>query len=159
MKFNILISSVVILLMLSGLGSASVSISGYVTESGSGLDCVTIDINGTATTTNASGYYTVSGMAENVTHTVTASKTSYTTNTLDVPVTVSDVTDADLTLTKTTIGAFLASLVQIVTALTTLFTAIMAVFMEPPLSIFVGLGIFIFLLAMIKQAISAKQRR
>ena len=146
------------LLMLSGVASA-VSISGYVTSGGVGLSGVSIDANGTATSTNATGYYIATGLAENVTHTITASKASYVTNTLDVPVTTSDVTDADIVLSNTSIASFLASLTEILTALTALFTAIMAVFMEPPLSIFVGLGIFLFILAMIKQALAAKKRR
>lgn len=157
-KINIFVMLLISLLMLSGVASA-VSISGYVTSGGVGLSGVSIDANGTATSTNATGYYIATGLAENVTHTVTASKASYVTSTLDVPVTTSDVTNADLTISKTTIGAFLANLIQIVTSLTALVTAIMAVFMEPPLSIFVGLGIFLFILTMINQTIKAKKRR
>ena len=44
---------------------------------------------------------------------------------------------------------FLANLTEIVTALTTMFTSVMAVFMEPPLSVFVGIVIFAFIVGIV----------
>lgn len=44
---------------------------------------------------------------------------------------------------------FLANLTEIITAITTMFTSVMAVFMEPPLSVFVGMGIFAFVVGIV----------
>lgn len=44
---------------------------------------------------------------------------------------------------------FLANLTEIVTALTTMFTSVMAVFMEPPLSLFIGVALFAFIVAIV----------
>lgn len=45
--------------------------------------------------------------------------------------------------------SFLANLTEIITAITTMFTSVMAVFMEPPLSVFVGMGIFAFVVGIV----------
>lgn len=44
---------------------------------------------------------------------------------------------------------FLANLTEIVTALTTMFTSVMAVFMEPPLSLFIGVALFAFIVGIV----------
>jgi len=49
----------------------------------------------------------------------------------------------------TTVTQFLANITEIVTALTTMFTSVMAVFMEPPLSIFIGIAIFAFIVRIV----------
>ena len=139
----------IVLICTIGVGSATVSISGTVSESGVGLSGVTIDISGSGTSTNASGYYFVSGLAENVTHTVTASKDLYNTNTLDVAVTTSDVTNADITLSKTSLAGFMSKISQCVTSITTMFSSILTLFMEPPLVVFVGIVLFGILLGIL----------
>ena len=49
----------------------------------------------------------------------------------------------------TSLAEFLTNLTDIVTALTTMFTSVMAVFMEPPLSLFIGVGLFVMLVGLI----------
>ncbi len=62
----------------------AVSISGYVqTAGGAGIDGVTVTVTGGfggSATTNSSGYYRVSGLANGFTYTVTPSKAGYTFN-------------------------------------------------------------------------------
>ena len=48
-----------------------------------------------------------------------------------------------------TLTGFLANLTEIVTSLTTMFTSVMAVFMEPPLVVFVGISIFAFIVGIV----------
>ena len=148
---NKIIVLLMVLICTIGVGSATVSISGTVSESGVGLSGVTIDISGSGTSTNASGYYFVSGLAENVTHTVTASKDLYNTNTLDVAVTTSDVTNADITLSKTSLAGFMSKISQCVTSITTMFSSILTLFMEPPLVVFVGIVLFAAFIGMLSK--------
>lgn len=49
----------------------------------------------------------------------------------------------------TTLTTFIANLTEIVTALTTMFTSVMAVFMEPPLVLFIGVALFAFIIAIV----------
>ena len=146
---NKIIVLLMVLICTIGFASATVSISGTVKESGVGLSGVTIDINTSSTSTNATGYYIISGLPENATHTVTASKDLYVTNTLDVIVTTSDVTNADITLSKTSLAGFMSKISQCVTSITAMFTSILALFMEPPLVIFVGIVLFGILLGIL----------
>lgn len=143
----------IVLICTIGLSTASVSISGIVSESSVGLSGVSINIGGSGTTTNASGYYFVSGLAENTTHTVIASKDSYNTNSLDVAVTTSDITNADISLSKTSLAGFMSKITQCVTSITAMFISIMALFMEPPLVIFVGIVFFTIVIGMIAKYI------
>ena len=139
----------IVLICTIGLSTASVSISGTVTESGNGLSNVDIDISGSSTTTNASGYYYISGLAENTTHTVYASKNQYITSSLSVPVTINDITNADMTISKTSLSGFMSKISECVTSITLMFVSIMALFMEPPLVIFVGIVFFTIVIGMI----------
>lgn len=56
-----------------------------------------------------------------------------------------------------TLTSFLTNLTEIVTAVTTMFTDIMSVFMEPPLVVFVGLGIFGFVIAIVGRYMGGKK--
>jgi hypothetical protein len=49
----------------------------------------------------------------------------------------------------TDLTGFLANLTEIVTALTTMFTSIMIVFMEPPLSLFIGVALFVMVIGIV----------
>lgn len=53
---------------------------------------------------------------------------------------------------------FLANLTEIVTSLTTMFTSVMAVFMEPPLVVFVGLGIFAFIIGIVGRYMAGRKK-
>lgn len=44
---------------------------------------------------------------------------------------------------------FLANLTEIVVSLTAMFTSVMAVFMEPPLSLFIGVALFAFIVGIV----------
>lgn len=57
-----------------------------------------------------------------------------------------------------TLTTFLANLTEIVTALTTMFTSIMSVFMEPPLVIYVGLGIFMAIVSVVAGFLLGRRR-
>ena len=54
---------------------------------------------------------------------------------------------------------FLANLTEIVTAITTMFTSVMAVFMEPPLSVFVGMGIFLTVVGVVGRYLIGRNRQ
>lgn len=132
----------IVLISTIGLSSASISISGIVSESSIGLDNVDINIGASSTTTNASGYYIISGLAENTTHVVYASKNLYNTNSLSVPVTTNNIVNADISLSKTSLSGFMNKISECITSITSMFTSIMSLFMEPPLIIFVGVMLF-----------------
>jgi uncharacterized membrane protein YqaE (UPF0057 family) len=53
---------------------------------------------------------------------------------------------------------FLANLTEIVTSLTTMFTSVMAVFMEPPLVVFVGMGIFAFVIGIVGRYMAGRRK-
>ena len=53
--------------------------------------------------------------------------------------------------------AFLTNLTEIVTAVTVMFTDVMSVFMEPPLVVFVGLGIFGFVIAIVARYMAGRK--
>lgn len=57
-----------------------------------------------------------------------------------------------------TLTTFLANLTEIVTALTTMFTSVMAVFMEPPLVVFVGMGIFAFVIGIVGRYMAGRRK-
>jgi uncharacterized membrane protein YqaE (UPF0057 family) len=59
---------------------------------------------------------------------------------------------------KMTLTTFLANLTEIVTALTTMFTSVMAVFMEPPLVVFVGMGIFAFVIGIVGRYMAGRRK-
>ena len=46
----------------------------------------------------------------------------------------------------------------IVTSLTTMFTSIMTVFMEPPLVVFVGMGIFAFVIGIVARYMAGRRK-
>lgn len=78
------------------------SISGYVTDENSvGLSGVTITDNSTAntTTTNTTGYYTISGYTNLTTYVITGTLRGYIDNTLTVNVN-GNMTNQDITLTE-----------------------------------------------------------
>lgn len=52
---------------------------------------------------------------------------------------------------------FLANLTEIVTSVTTMFTNVMTVFMEPPLVVFVGLGIFAFVIGIVARYMAGRK--
>lgn len=52
---------------------------------------------------------------------------------------------------------FLTNLTEIVTAITSMFTDVMAVFMEPPLVVFVGLGIFAFVIGIVARYMAGRK--
>lgn len=52
---------------------------------------------------------------------------------------------------------FLWNVSLIVTSITTMFTSIMSVFMEPPLVVFVGMGIFAFVIGIIARYMAGKR--
>lgn len=53
---------------------------------------------------------------------------------------------------------FLTNLTEIVTALTTMFTSIMSVFMEPPLVLYVGLGIFLTIIGVVAKYLLGRRK-
>lgn len=53
---------------------------------------------------------------------------------------------------------FLANLTEIVTSLTTMFTSVMSVFMEPPLVVFVGMGIFAFVIGIVGRYMAGRRQ-
>jgi len=53
---------------------------------------------------------------------------------------------------------FLANLTEIVTALTTMFTSVMAVFMEPPLSLFIGVALFAFIVSIVGRYLMGRNK-
>jgi uncharacterized membrane protein YqaE (UPF0057 family) len=57
-----------------------------------------------------------------------------------------------------TLTSFLANLTEIVTSLTTMFTSVMAVFMEPPLVVFVGMGIFAFVIGIVGRYMAGRRK-
>lgn len=59
---------------------------------------------------------------------------------------------------STALTWFLYNISEIVDSLTTMFSSVMSVFMEPPLVIFVGLGIFAFLIAAVGKYISGRRK-
>lgn len=56
-----------------------------------------------------------------------------------------------------TLTAFLANLTEIVTSVTDMFTSVMSVFMEPPLVVFVGLGIFAFVIGIVGRYMAGRR--
>ena len=153
---NILIKVLVSMLLLMAISVIPVSatvhnVSGYILESGTGLSGVTVTDNESIDTTvsNATGYYKLEGYTNQTSYILSASKSGYTTNTLQVDFLDADLTNKNITLSRTSLSAFLIDLSSIVTALATMFTAVMAVFMEPPLSLFIGIGLFVMLVGLI----------
>lgn len=134
----------IVLISTIGLSSATVSISGIVSESSIGLDNVGIDIGASSTTTNASGYYIISGLAENTTHTVIATIPGYEIGSLDVVVTTNNINNANIIVNKIgwAIIEFCDKIAECVNSITAMFSSIMSLFMEPPLIIFVAIGLF-----------------
>lgn len=153
---NSIIKIIVSMLLLTAVYVIPVSatvhnVSGYIMESGTGLTGVTVTDNESIDTTisNATGYYFLEGYTNQTSYILTASKAGYTDNTLTIDFIESDLTNKNITLVKTTITAFLTDLSLIVTGLTVMFTAIMTVFMEPPLSLFIGIGLFVLIVGII----------
>jgi len=56
-----------------------------------------------------------------------------------------------------TLTTFLANLTEIVTSITGMFTSVMSVFMEPPLVVFVGLGIFSFVIGIVGRYMAGRR--
>ena len=153
---NILTKVLVSMLLLMAISAIPVSatvhnVSGYILESGTGLSGVTVTDNESIDTTvsNATGYYKLEGYTNQTSYILSASKNEYTTNTLQVDFLDADLTNQNITMVKTTLADFLEDQVSIIPALVTMFIAIMAVFMEPPLSFFIGVGLFIMLVGLI----------
>lgn len=160
---NYLIKIVVSMLLLITLSvmpvSASVhNVTGYIMEDGTGLIGVTVTDNESidTTVTNATGYYKLEGYTNQTNYILSASKTGYTTNTLTVNFGNADLSNQNITVVKSSITAFLTDLSVIVTALTTMFTAVMLVFMEPPLSLFIGVALFAFIVGIVGRYILKK---
>ena len=57
------------------------------------------------------------------------------------------------------ITEYLAVLTEVVTAITTMFTSVMSIFMEPPLSVFLGMGIFLTVVGVVGRYLIGKKRR
>lgn len=53
---------------------------------------------------------------------------------------------------------FLWNISLIVDSITTMFTSVMAVFMEPPLVVFVGLGIFAFVIGIVGRYMAGRRK-
>ena len=160
---NILTKVLVSMLLLMAISAIPVSatvhnVSGYILESGTGLSGVTVTDNESIDTTvsNATGYYKLEGYTNQTSYILSASITGYTTNTLQVDFLDTDLTDKNITLVKTTLNDFLTDLGLIIPSLVTMFTAVMAVFMEPPLSLFIGVGLFVMLVGLIARYLSKK---
>lgn len=141
--------------------SASVhNVTGYIMEDGNGLSGVTVIDNESIDTTvsNATGYYKLEGYTNQTNYILSASKTGYTTNTLTVNFLDADLSNQNITVSKTTLTAFMTNLASIVTALTTMFTAVMLVFMEPPLSLFIAVALFAFIVGIVGRYILGKAK-
>lgn len=163
---NSIIKIIVSMLLLTAVCVIPVSatlhnVSGYILEDGSGLIGVTVTDNESIDTTisNVTGYYFLTGYTNQTSYILTASKTGYTDNTLTIDFIESDLTNKNITLVKTTITTFLTDLSSIVTSLTVMFTAVMAVFMEPPLSLFIGIGLFVLLVGLIGKYLLKKSKK
>ena len=140
-----------VLILIPNVSASIHNVSGYVYEDAVGLMGVTVTDNESidSTTTNATGYYFLEGYTNQTSYILTASKTGYTDSSIDINFLDADLTSKDITIVKTTLTGFLTDIATIVTALTTMFTAIMAVFMEPPLSLFIGVALFMFLVVIV----------
>lgn len=53
---------------------------------------------------------------------------------------------------------FLWNASLVVTSITTMFTSIMSVFMEPPLVVFVGMGIFAFVIGIVGRYMAGRRK-
>lgn len=58
---------------------------------------------------------------------------------------------------NSTLTWFLWNVSLIVTSITTMFTSIMSVFMEPPLVVFVGMGIFAFVIGIVARYMAGRR--
>lgn len=58
---------------------------------------------------------------------------------------------------SSTLTWFLWNVSLIVTSITTMFTSIMSIFMEPPLLVFVGMGIFAFVIGIIGRYMAGRR--
>lgn len=58
-----------------------------------------------------------------------------------------------------TLTTFLTNVTEIVTALTTMFVSIMSVFMEPPLVLYVGLGVFMTICSLVAGYLIGRRRK
>lgn len=59
---------------------------------------------------------------------------------------------------SSTLTWFLWNVSLIVTSVTSMFTSILAVFMEPPLVVFVGLGIFAFVIGIVGRYMAGRRK-
>ena len=163
MKF--LIKMLVSILLLMALTVIPVSatvhnVSGYILESGTGLSGVTVTDNESIdiTVSNATGYYKLEGYTNQTSYIILATKSGYTANSLQVDILEADINNHNITLVKTTLTSFLTDLSSIVTSLTSMFIAVMLIFMEPPLSVFVGIVIFAFIVGILGRYILKKAK-
>lgn len=156
---KIVLSMLLLIAVSVSPASATIhNVSGYILEDGTGLSGVTVTDNESIDTTvsNATGYYKLEGYTNQTSYILSANKAGYTTNTLQVDFLDADLTNKNITLVKTTLTAFLTDLSSIVTALTAMFIAVMALFMEPPLSLFIGIALFVMIIGLVARYLLKK---
>ena len=138
------------------------NISGYVTKGGFGMYDVVVHDNESidSTTTNISGYYFLSGYTNQTSYIISVDDYGvYKGSNLLANVIESDIINHNLTMSFKTLSSYLTDLTGIVTSLTTMFVAIMAIFMEPPLSLFIGIGLFVFLVGLIGKYLLGRSKK
>lgn len=140
-----------VLILIPNVSASIHNVSGYVYEDAVGLAGVTVTDNESidSTTTNATGYYFLEGYTNQTSYILTASKTGYTDSSIDIDFLDAVLTSKDITIVKTTLTGFLSDITIIVTSLTTMFTSIMSIFMEPPLILFMGVLLLVFLVTIV----------
>ena len=98
-----MILTLTILISLSTVGSASLhNVSGYIYVSGTGLSGVTVTDNESIDTTisNATGYYFLAGYTNQTSYVLTATKSGYTSNILDIDFLNADLINKNITIVK-----------------------------------------------------------
>ena len=147
--------------MLLASSASAYDISGYILDGGTGLSGATVSINATQSTSNATGYYILSGIT-NGTHTITATATGYSSNTLDKTVSGANITNANITLAALTTAQQLAldmgDIAAVITSLGSIWDAMLGMVIDlmPLIIVMAILAFIVGLVAVILNKVKGK---
>jgi len=158
-----MILSIFLLLLISVIPTSATlhNVSGYVLFDGSGMNGVTVSDNESidTATTNITGYYTLGGYTNQTSYIITVDDYGiYKGSSLQVDFLEADITNHNLTMAFKSLTTYMSELTSIVTALTTMFSAVMIVFMEPPLSLFIGVALFAFIVSIVGRYLMGRNK-
>jgi len=154
--------SLFLLMVISSMPvSASIhNISGYVLDGGEGVLGATVTDNESIdlTVSNVTGYYILDGYTNDTNYMITASLPGHDDSSLLAEFANDSITNHNLTSSTISMTDFLVIITEVVTAVTSIFTAVMVVFMEPPLSLFIGIVIFVFIVGIVAAYLMGRKK-